>query len=131
MFSATRSKSASIHATAHTSLALLLSLPMPATTMAQVPASAYLRRVRDIPTRQFGMPHPQGLTFSRRAEAFFVLAAANTAPPSVGASKLVMITGAKDLAGAVDLTFDPATPMTMAFDDRRNRLLFYDAPAQR
>src|SRR5262245_11899724 len=74
---------------------------------------------------------PQGLTFSRRAEAFFVLAAANTTPPSVGASKLVMITGAKDPAGAVDLAFDPATPMTMAFDDRRNRLLFYDAPAQR
>lgn len=127
MLGSTRTRRLSIHAAVHSSLALLLNLTMPSTTSAQKPASAYLRRVRDIATRDFGIPNPQGLTFSLRAGAFFVLEVANTTPPPVSASKLVMITGLEDLAGSVDLAFVPATPLMMAFDNKLNRLLFYDA----
>ncbi|MGH7495273.1 MAG: Calx-beta domain-containing protein [bacterium] len=130
MLAAIRPRSLSLHAAVHTSVALLLNLTMPSTASAQKSASAYLRRVREIATRDFGIPNPQGLTFSPSADALFVLAAANTTSAAAGAPKLAMIDALEDLAGSLDLASVPASPITMVFDNKLKRLLFYDVPSK-
>ena len=128
MFSAKRGKSLFTHLMGLVGLSLLFSSATSSVTLAQ-DAPAYLRLVRAIETADFGVPNPAGLAFSPAANAFLLLDARSPAQPT---ANIVMITLVEDAAGSVSLEDATANPLlNMAFTNKSNRLLLFDAAANR
>jgi uncharacterized protein YjiK len=90
-----------------------------------VPAPIWQMRVLE--ADKTGLHNPAGLAFSSRANAFHVLEAPGQSPPA--AANSIRLTPSGKQAGSVRIAAQVRNPVNMAFDDRYQRLLILQFPA--
>ncbi|MEJ2353882.1 MAG: hypothetical protein P8Y03_29260, partial [Anaerolineales bacterium] len=76
-----------------------------------------------------GLSNPAGLAFSARANAFQVVEAPGRGQFPPAETDLIQITPFADRAGSVRIAAQVQDPVNMAFDNKANRLLIFQSPA--
>ncbi|KPJ93408.1 MAG: hypothetical protein AMJ53_07310, partial [Gammaproteobacteria bacterium SG8_11] len=97
-------------------LVLLLMSAIGADIFAQVP---YTKLVQKIETLELGIPNPTGMAFSSAAGAFLIA-------PRLNTTEITVLTSAPRAFKSVTLMTDIPNTANMAYDDKANRLVFFD-----
>ena len=126
MFTMKSGKKLLAHSIGLVAILLLISLPTSLPISAQAQA-AYWRLARNIETDRFGIPHPVGLAFSPATNTFMVPQVPSAGQPNAGATDFVTFTSLADPAGTAPVATAIADSLNIAFDQKANRLLFFDA----
>jgi PKD repeat protein/uncharacterized protein YjiK len=89
----------------------------------------FIRQVQAMESDETGLSNPAGLAFSARTNAFQVVEAPGRGQPPPAETDLVQLTPLAHRAGSVRIAAQVGDPINMAFDNRANRLLVFQSPA--
>jgi uncharacterized protein YjiK len=111
-------------------LGLILSLSWPESSPTQAQSStAFIRRVRVMEIDEAGIRNPAGLAFSTRANAFHVLEAQGQGQQPPADTDMVKLSPFARSAGSARIAAAIKDRINVAFDNKANRLLLFQAPA--
>jgi uncharacterized protein YjiK len=88
--------------------------------------SPYLRKVRAIETRKFGLTATVGLAYSPEAKALLLIEGPKTGAPPSGRCDVVMISLLREPMGTISVAADILDPLNISFSRRANGLLALD-----
>src|SRR3989337_3956461 len=111
-------------------LALVLALGWHSAGSAQ-DGVANIRMVRAFELDETGLSNPAGLAFSAKAQAFHVVEGRGQGQPLPAVTDIVELTPFPERTGTARIAAQVKDPINMAFDNRFNRLLILQSPANR
>ncbi|MEJ2558452.1 MAG: hypothetical protein P8186_19990 [Anaerolineae bacterium] len=91
--------------------------------------AALVRQVRVMEADETSLTNPAGLAFSARANAFQVVEAPGAAQLAPGVTDVIQVTPFAHEAGSARIAAQVKDPINMAFDNKGNRLLILQFPA--
>src|SRR3990170_457431 len=92
---------------------------------------AHIGVVRAFEPDETGLSNPAGLAFSAKPQAFHVVEARGAAHPAPADTDVVKLSPFADRIGSARIAAQVKDPINMAFDNRFNRLLILQSPANR
>jgi len=92
---------------------------------------AHIGLVRAFELDETGLSNPAGLAFSAKAQAFHVVEGRGAGQPLPAVTNIVALTPFAERTGTARIAAQVKDPINMAFDNRFNRLLILQSPANR